>query len=200
MKFEKGKHKILPALLFLGDMVVTLMRYSSEADLEKTWYRTVLSGREAGIYCTPFSSEHMCCQGKKITGLASNCMQCPGGQGCTPLKGVKVLFSPFSYGWEGFSAEAIAFLMGTVLQRAKQQRSCLRSKLKPALQLFPWKDWSNSALQLFASGLLEPIAVLWPAPAHPSPVGRLQSTSSTKCHVPLPWQVWVAQLGGCGVV
>lgn len=107
-----------------------------------------------------------------------------------------MLFPPFSHIWEAFSADAIAFLTGTVLQRAKQQRSCLRSKLKPALQLFPGKDCSNAALQSFASGLLEMIAILWPAPAHASPVGSLQSTSSTKCYVPLPWQVWIAQLGG----
>lgn len=107
-----------------------------------------------------------------------------------------MLFSPFSHVWEAFSADAIAFLTGTVLQRAKQQRSCLWSKLKPALQLFRGKDCSNSALQPFASGLLETIAILCPAPAHASPVGSLQSISSIKCYVPLPWQVWIAQLEG----
>lgn len=75
-------------------------------------------------------------------------------------------------------------MVGTVLQRAKQQRSCLWSKLKPALQLFPGKDCANSALQPIPPGLLEPIAVLRPAPAHPSPMGGLQSISPSKSHVP----------------
>lgn len=79
---------------------------------------------------------------------------------------------------------------------SKTAEELFMEQIKPALQLFPGKDCSNSALQPFASGLLETIAILWPAPAHASPVGSLQSISSTKCYVPLPWQVWIAQLGG----
>lgn len=112
------------------------------------------------------------------------------------------VISPSPRGWEGSSAEAIACLMaGTVLQRAKQQRSCLWSKLKPALQLLG----KTVQIQLCSPLLLDYWSQLLFHCQHlltPHLGGGCKAFPLLKpvcpgvSALPLPCRVWVAQLGG----
>ena len=197
MKFEKGKHKILPSFLFLGDTVITLMRYSSEVDLEKTWCKTVLSGREAGICHTPLSLEHMCWQRKKITDLASNCVQCLEGKAVARWRVSKCYFPPF-------------LRAGRVpLQRplpAQWQAPCCRehnsrgvvygANLNLLCNCFLGKTVQIQLCSLLLQDYWSRLLFYCQHLLTPPPVGRLQSISPSKSHVPLPCQVWVARLGG----
>lgn len=184
----KGKQKILPRLLLPGDTVI--MPHSSEVDLgEKPGVKPFrAAGRQPSV--THCCLRRTCAVRGRKFGIYLRAM--PSGQGCGSSEGAKVLFSAFSRGREGSSAEAITCpTAGTLLQRAKQPRSFLWSELKPALQLFPGKGCSSSTLQPSAPGRSEPIAVLLPAPAHP----HLQSIPPSESRVPLPCQAGVTGPG-----